>query len=140
MQLVTDKLRAYRTAQYEVFPPGFFSFRQSDLRSRSVVRKRPTHFICSEIRRRSGEIVVDVGNTNPCVHRCRAGAESEIKIRRVVKFAGIGWIRSGGVSKHVVVDQYAVFVLARSFTEGLKCIEFSLPAFSDVICEIPKWR
>jgi hypothetical protein len=50
------------------------------LRPRAVVRFQAAYFVGPEIRRQSGEIVINVGQSNTGVHRRRTWTQPEVEI------------------------------------------------------------
>ena len=88
------------------------------------MRNRPADLIRAEIRRTSGQVIIHAGQPNARIHRHRTRPQLKIKIRGLVQRPRIRSGR-GHFHKHVIVDKYAVLVLARCVAVFLQRLESS---------------
>src|SRR5579871_1492494 len=95
---------------------GFLLRQTSRLLAGTVVWHFLTHFQRTEVRSFSGVSVGDVRQNHSAVHSHRIGLDSEVKIGSLVELlycVDIVSIKLRHVHKGVVVDRYAVLILAR---------------------------
>jgi hypothetical protein len=86
------------------------------------MRHRPSHLICTEIRRSSRQIIINARQSNTRIDRYGTRPQLKIEITRLIQRPRIRpWRRNP--HKDVVIDQHAVFVLARRVAVFLQRFE-----------------